>query len=262
MCTLDESRGHLMLIDDTTRARSLPTKDELLEAFRGNHGGHQLCRAAAELADLHKRRRIEPEYADEIDHCRQNIMRAIDCWVTAHTPTPHPDARTHTETFGSVIDRMAGIAEQAFHLLMNDNPAGETVHRKWWQLAQLEDAYADLADEVARGWRRLPESECPDYPNDSELPSMSAEDNGPADEISIPTTELQHAIQSAAEIAAAAGTRSFGVEHVLLVLLNDPRRLPLQQLADMGFDPVAVLARLTEFARSANTERPANPEST
>ncbi|WP_306364829.1 Clp protease N-terminal domain-containing protein [Nocardia sp. CC227C] len=72
---------------------------------------------------------------------------------------------------------------------------------------------------------------------------MTNEDN--TSEISAPNPELQHLFQAAVELAAAAGTRLVGPEHLLLVWHNRPTTFPANQLRAMGFDPVAVLDHLT-----------------
>jgi hypothetical protein len=48
------------------------------------------------------------------------------------------------------------VAEEAFHLLMNDDPGGERMHAAWTRLAELEIDYTDLVRAVGDGRRRLP----------------------------------------------------------------------------------------------------------
>ncbi|WP_306365282.1 Clp protease N-terminal domain-containing protein [Nocardia sp. CC227C] len=81
---------------------------------------------------------------------------------------------------------------------------------------------------------------------------MTNEDN--TSEISTPNPELQHLFQAAVELAAAAGTRLVGPEHLFLVWHNNPATFPASQLRAMGFDPVDLLARLADHARTESTE--------
>ncbi|MBF6240487.1 DUF4254 domain-containing protein [Nocardia otitidiscaviarum] len=142
-------------------ASPFPTKDALLEIFRGHaHEESGLANAAAKLADLHRLHHTHPQRRAEINRHRAELVTAIDCWVTTHTPKPHPRARMYTETVGTLIDRMAAIAATAFRVLMTEDPGSDTVHAAWTRLAELENAYSDLTDDLARGWRRLPHTEC------------------------------------------------------------------------------------------------------
>lgn len=62
----------------------------------------------------------------------------------------------HSESLGTVIDRLAVRQVQAFHLLMNAEPSDPIVHAAWYRLAELVDDYTDLTTAVARRSRRLP----------------------------------------------------------------------------------------------------------
>ncbi|WP_280357050.1 DUF4254 domain-containing protein [Nocardia otitidiscaviarum] len=162
MCLLDQHRARPLLVEGSRAATNrFPSKDELLEAFhRSDRDENPLTNAATRLADLHRRRHEHPRRRAEIDGLRAELVTAIDCWVATHTPKPHPRARMHDETVGTLIDRMAAIAATAFRVLMTCDPGSDTVHAAWTRLAELENAYSDLTDDLARGWRRLPHTEC------------------------------------------------------------------------------------------------------
>lgn len=162
MCLLDEHRTRHLLVEGSRAAKTrFPSKDELLEAFhRSDRDENPLTNAATRLADLHRRRQRYPQRSDEIDRQRGELVAAINCWVTANTPPPHPQARMHTETVGALIDHMAAKAATAFHVLMTCDPGSDTVHAAWTRLAELENTYSDLTDDLTRGWRRLPHTEC------------------------------------------------------------------------------------------------------
>ncbi|MBF6136625.1 DUF4254 domain-containing protein [Nocardia otitidiscaviarum] len=162
MCLLDQRRARPLLVEGSRAATNrFPSKDELLEAFhRSDRYENPLADFATRLADLHRRRQQYPQRSDEIDRQRGELVTVIDCWVATNTPPPHPRARMHTETVGTLIDRMAATAATAFRVLMTEHPGSDTVHAAWTRLAELENAYSDLTDDLARGWRRLPHTEC------------------------------------------------------------------------------------------------------
>ncbi|UGT59865.1 DUF4254 domain-containing protein [Nocardia asteroides] len=90
--------------------------------------------------------------------CRRKELRlAIDLWVSAHLPPPRQDARWHTETLGSIIDRLARTQVRAYRLLMTvDDVAAPPVHAAWYRLAEMVEGYTDLADALIQGSLRLP----------------------------------------------------------------------------------------------------------
>jgi hypothetical protein len=114
-----------------------------------------VSRWARELTELHGRRRKVGRRV-EIEERRAELVDRINTWATLHLPCAAPGARLHDSSLGEMIDRMAAVAEQAFHLLMHDDPGGERVHAAWTRLAEWEIAYADLAGAVGDGRRRLP----------------------------------------------------------------------------------------------------------
>lgn len=135
---------------------ALPSKDELLVALCGSRVSGPLCHAARDLVQLHRRRREYQDRITDIDGSRAETVARIDRFVTRRTPRPHRDARVYPETMGTLIDRMAAAAERAMHIMMTAGPRSEAMHVAWTKLAELEIQYADLAEEVAGGRRRLP----------------------------------------------------------------------------------------------------------
>ncbi|MQY30102.1 hypothetical protein NRB56_57000 [Nocardia sp. RB56] len=139
----------------------LPPKHRLLDACRGlpvEHGpdAHFVLRCACRLAELHEQRMAtEPGTVTEIDHDRARLVHDIDRWVARELPTAHGGARMHTETVGTVIDRLAQFSAQAYSTLLG---APEwMVHDAWRRLSELAVAYEDLATEVSTGVCRLPD---------------------------------------------------------------------------------------------------------
>ncbi|WP_280303217.1 DUF4254 domain-containing protein [Nocardia abscessus] len=134
----------------------LPSPSSLLCALGGQHVQGPVSRWARELTELHRRRREDAESSAEIDGRRAEVVDRIDTWATLHLPSATTAARLHDASLGEVIDRMAAVAEKAFHLLMHDDLGGERMHAAWTRLAELEIAYADLVHAVTDGRRRLP----------------------------------------------------------------------------------------------------------
>ncbi|MFG1793967.1 hypothetical protein [Nocardia sp. NPDC049149] len=119
-----------------------------------------LLDSAGELAALHQTREHTPLCElEEIDWHRSRLMCEIDDWVRLVTPDPFPDARVHTHTMGQVIDQLAQATVQTYIALVAapDRLFADASA----QLAELGDAYQDLADELGRGTRRLPEITIP-----------------------------------------------------------------------------------------------------
>ncbi len=138
---------------------SLPTQHELLLALYGTPVDDEpLCWHALELRKLHARRRRESDGAREFDHQRAELRASVDQWAATHLPPLPPSGAG--ESLGVFIDRLSEAAANAFHLLMTEDPGSDTVHAAWTRLAELENAYSDLTDDLARGWRRLPHTEC------------------------------------------------------------------------------------------------------
>lgn len=144
-----------------TMVLSFPTDDELLIAIRGQHvGEHRLCQLGRELGALHEQWIQTPLDLEgpTVEACPQRVelIDEIDVWVAQRLPVPHPQASVHTETIGTVIDRLARSEVHACHLLMTLDPRDPQVHAAWTHLAELADGYTDLTAAVVNRSRRLP----------------------------------------------------------------------------------------------------------
>lgn len=143
------------------RMEPLLSGEELLRAIRGDRaGGHPLARWAYLLAGLHRaamRAREEAVVAPENGDERGYLVHAIDVWTEQQVPQHHQGVALHTETLGSVIDRIADAHVRADAVLTTCATAGDPrVHAAWFRLAELVDGYNDLAAQVVDGVRRLP----------------------------------------------------------------------------------------------------------
>ncbi|MFC9897685.1 hypothetical protein ACFVMC_28685 [Nocardia sp. NPDC127579] len=92
----------------------------------------------------------------EMGWYRGELVTRINGWASRHR-RPTAGAIEHEESLGDVIDRIAVVADRAFHLLMTDDPSGELMHAAWTRLAEEEVAYGDLVRAVADGRRSLPD---------------------------------------------------------------------------------------------------------
>ncbi|MFX0581102.1 hypothetical protein [Nocardia nepalensis] len=140
----------------------LPDKDMLLAACRGVPviTDHPMLDAAGELAGLHETRENTPWCAlEDIDWHRARLMRDIDQWVQLATPVPFPAAKLHTHTMGQVVDQIAQLTAQTYIALAA--APDQLFDDARTQLDELGDAYQDLADDLARGIRRLPQLTTP-----------------------------------------------------------------------------------------------------
>ncbi|BAW03749.1 DUF4254 domain-containing protein [Nocardia seriolae] len=141
----------------------LPPKHLLLQACRGlPPDDHPVLRCAGLLADLHEQRLTSPAGTDRIDHDRARLVHDIDSWVAAELPKAARDAHLHTETVGTVVDRLAQLSALAY-LTLAMSP-DDAMHEAAQRLTELAIAYEDLAGELAAGRRRLPNlTGTPDY---------------------------------------------------------------------------------------------------
>ena len=134
----------------------LPPKHLLLDACRGlPHGAHPVLHFAGRLAELHEQRLAAgPDTTADIDHQRAQLVHDIDRWVATELPSAAGGAHMHTETIGTVVDRLAQFSALAYLTLVSspDWP----VHHAWERLWDLAIGYEHLADEVGAGLRRLP----------------------------------------------------------------------------------------------------------
>ncbi|MFD8102310.1 DUF4254 domain-containing protein [Nocardia fluminea] len=156
---------YVILNSDSTPAASEDRKvgpllgpRRLLRAIRGQEIDHPLALWASDLVGVHeKRARAVPDEVFGIDTHRAYIVRAIDVWIERCVPQHRDGASLHTETFGSVIDRIAAAHVSAVHALTTlDISRDPQVHLAWRRLAELVAGYGDLAAEVVLGRRRLP----------------------------------------------------------------------------------------------------------
>lgn len=137
----------------------LPSKELVLAACAGNPAlPHPILLAARHLTGLHQRRILAPSAEiPDIDRERIELAHGIDCWVSINRPEVRGGARLHTESVGAVIDRVAAFFVDAHAALQRDAQEAER-HRLWRRLAQLADAYADLAYEVSTGRCTTPDT--------------------------------------------------------------------------------------------------------
>lgn len=152
----------------------LPRAASLIAAFpavasRG-HPGQLVIDIGHELAAQHQRQwnaedasRADGVSAETIASCKRlidnlnarrvTLVEQIDDWI-AREIRSQADASLHTETFGSVVDRMA-IAWVRARSLHGVGASGQ-VRIALRQLTELAAAYDDLVRDVALGSRRLP----------------------------------------------------------------------------------------------------------
>ncbi|WP_067895445.1 DUF4254 domain-containing protein [Nocardia vaccinii] len=151
---------------ETFVSGTLPSSDLLLRACRGYRVvGGPMVWFTRDLAMLHERRLIgrggsQPAHdlptVIEIDRRRDELVMAIDDWISRSIPQHRLGATLHTETIGAVIDRIAEASVRAHHALMTLDANDEILHMAWHHLAELADAYDDLIADVLAGRRRLP----------------------------------------------------------------------------------------------------------
>lgn len=153
----------------------LPRSASIIEAFRDttsrDHPGQHVLDTANELAAHHQRQwhaedasrapgasaediAASKRLIDELNAKRVALVEHVDEWVASQIHS-RADASLHTETLGSVVDRLA-IAWVRANSLINTNDARDRARLALRQLAELADAYDDLIRDVATGHRRLP----------------------------------------------------------------------------------------------------------
>ncbi|WP_280235577.1 DUF4254 domain-containing protein [Nocardia cyriacigeorgica] len=136
----------------------LPEKHRLLHACRTEmYTDHPMLRLAYQLTSLHERRlcgsRATLADRETIDIERRRLIRDIDSWVNSQLPPAPGSARLHTETLGSIVDRLAQYTADAYAALAGTST---DLGDAWERLAELAVGYDDLAAELAAGRRRLP----------------------------------------------------------------------------------------------------------
>ncbi|WSJ15862.1 DUF4254 domain-containing protein [Nocardia sp. NBC_01327] len=132
----------------------LPPKHLLLQACRGlPPEDHPVLRCAGLLADLHERR-LTAAAPGRIDQERARMVLDIDRWVATELPKAARDAQLHTETVGTVVDRLAQFSALAYVTLAS--APDDAINDAALRLTELSIAYEHLATELAAGRRRLP----------------------------------------------------------------------------------------------------------
>lgn len=133
----------------------LPSKDMVLSACAGTIVlDHPVLHAAQQLASLYQVR--EHTDADVIDRERARLVCLIDAWVAAEQPPAFDAAYLHSETVGMIIDRLARLSVDARAAAQGPISVSRLRHARH-RLTELAHAYSDLAFEISRGTRRLPE---------------------------------------------------------------------------------------------------------
>ncbi|MEA3529186.1 DUF4254 domain-containing protein [Nocardia implantans] len=138
-------------------SEGLPTRSQLLRACRedGPPPAHPVLVQARTLSDLHFRRlRSERGCGCGGDERRARLIREIDRWVEARLPVARGGAYLHTESFGSVVDRLARLSACAYAAMAGDQEWD--LWFAWERLAEAAVAYEDLVGELSSGRRRLP----------------------------------------------------------------------------------------------------------
>jgi len=152
----------------------LPRSASIIEAFRespsSDHPAGPVFDVARKLADQHQQQwRAEDvsrdsnasaetiaeskRFIDDLNSRRVALVERIDEWVAARIHY-QADASLHTETLGSVIDRLAIAWVRVNCLTTHD--VRDRARPALRQLAELADAYDDLVRDVDAGRRRLP----------------------------------------------------------------------------------------------------------
>ncbi|MGW4324541.1 DUF4254 domain-containing protein [Nocardia sp. NPDC004573] len=135
----------------------LPTRSQLLHACREGvpPPGHPVLLRARTLADLHFHR-ISTDRGCRCgaDGQRDRLIRDIDRWIEVRLPRARGGAYLHTESFGSVVDRLARLSACAYAAMADDQEWD--LWFAWERLAESAVAYEDLVGELSIGRRRLP----------------------------------------------------------------------------------------------------------
>ncbi|WP_280259770.1 DUF4254 domain-containing protein [Nocardia abscessus] len=136
---------------------SLPTRSELLQACREDAApsDHPVLLRVRALAELHVLRlRVGQAGVCDIDGRRARLIRDVDRWVGPRLPAARGGAYLHTESLGSVVDRLARLSACAYAAMADDQEWD--LWFAWEQLAEVAVAYEDLVTELRSGRRRLP----------------------------------------------------------------------------------------------------------
>ncbi|MBQ0928623.1 DUF4254 domain-containing protein [Saccharopolyspora endophytica] len=155
--------------------RTLPRSATIIEAFHhapdSDNVSELVLRAANDLADHHAQQWQAEDVSrapgasaeavaeskrliDALNARRVALVERIDEWASPLVSRCE-EASLHTETLGSVIDRLA-IAWVRKENLVNNDGDRDRARLALRQLAELADAYDDLVRDVGAGQRRLP----------------------------------------------------------------------------------------------------------
>lgn len=153
----------------------LPRSASIIEAFRGSTN-LDLSRAfvlgiACTLAGLHQQQwdaedtsrtpgapaedvAASKQHIDDLNARRVLLVEQIDTWAVDVIHSRAEEASLHTETLGSVVDRLAIAWVRANSVSKAGNR--ERARLALRQLMELADAYDDLVRDIGAGHRRLP----------------------------------------------------------------------------------------------------------
>ncbi|BDT87566.1 DUF4254 domain-containing protein [Nocardia cyriacigeorgica] len=152
--------------DDTTAwapeldSARLPTAQDLIDALDHTDTGgasadrHPVTRCARYLSTLHPY--TAPEPGTDAASTRDSLIHAIDVWTENHVPQHRRGTVLHTETLGTVVDRIVAAYMHVRHLKAKGSPQRPSVEDAERRLAQLVESYTGLVQEVSAGIRRLP----------------------------------------------------------------------------------------------------------
>jgi hypothetical protein len=154
------------------REATLPRSAAIIEAFRcGTEPADELLRLAARLARQHQDQwtaetvsrnpsataeqiAASKRMIDTLNASRAALIELLDEHIAARISPGAGPAPLHTETVGSVIDRL-GISWVRANNLLADGPR-ERARQALDQLRGLATAYDDLVREITAGTRRVP----------------------------------------------------------------------------------------------------------
>ncbi len=141
-------------------AGRLPTAQDLIDALDQTDAAgtsadrHPVTRCARYLATLHPY--TAPEDNADSAATRDSLIHAIDVWTENHVPQHRRGTVLHTETLGTVVDRIVAAYMHVRHLKAKGSAHRPGVDDAERRLAQLVESYTGLVQEVSAGLRRLP----------------------------------------------------------------------------------------------------------
>lgn len=167
------SAGRAQRNGEVPAVGAIPESSLIMRAFTGDlcvDRDDGILAAAGHLAATHQRQWVAEDACrlpgapveevgrlkrriDELNARRTGLVEQIDIWAEERVRRSG-DALLHTETLGSVIDRLAIAWVRAGSLDMAGDRLRARLARR--QLAELAEAYDGLVREVAAGCRRLP----------------------------------------------------------------------------------------------------------